>query len=83
MNDLHKYDTKTRQVYQIDIMLLFLLFCPKEQLPCFKNKMLFRTWTAVDAKGELPCPRSFHQMVSLNNKVFEEKKQAKSIFFLK
>jgi len=40
MNDLHKYDTKTR------------------------------TWTAVDAKGELPCPRSFHQMVSLNNKLY-------------
>ena len=28
-----------------------------------------RTWTAVDTKGDLPSPRSFHKMVALKNKV--------------
>jgi len=40
MNDLHKFDTKTR------------------------------TWTAVDTKGDLPSPRSFHKMVALKNKLY-------------
>jgi len=40
MNDLHKFDTKTR------------------------------TWTAVDTKGDLPSPRSFHKMAALKNKLY-------------
>ena len=31
--------------------------------------ILWRTWTAVDTKGDLPSPRSFHKMVALKNKV--------------
>merc|ERR1711990_122602 len=29
-----------------------------------------RTWTAIDTKGDLPSPRSFHKMVALNNKLY-------------